>query len=57
LISSGLGIADAAHLASAESGGSDSVTCDDRLLRQCRRIKPGVWYGTPIAYCEKENLR
>jgi predicted nucleic acid-binding protein len=57
LIRQGLGIADAAHLALAESLGSDFVTCDDRLLRQCRRVKPGVWCGTPIAYCEKENLR
>jgi len=53
----GLGIADAAHLAYAEQAQADFVTCDDRLVRQCRRAGSRLWTGTPIAYCEKENLR
>ncbi|MBI5651245.1 MAG: PIN domain-containing protein [Chloroflexi bacterium] len=57
LTQKGVGIADAAHLAFAEQAQSDFITCDDRLIRQCRRIGIRVWYGTPIAYCEKENLR
>jgi predicted nucleic acid-binding protein len=57
LVQQGLGIADAAHLAFAEQAGADFVTCDDRLLRRCRRIQPGVWCGTPIAFCDKENLQ
>jgi len=57
LVQQGLGVADAAHLASAEQAEADFVTCDDRLLRQCRRIQPDVWCGTPIAFCDKENLR
>jgi predicted nucleic acid-binding protein len=57
LTQQGLGAADAAHLAFAEQAGADFVTVDDRLLRQCHRVKPTVWYGTPPAYCEKENLR
>lgn len=57
LAQQGLGPADAAHLALAEQAESDFVTCDDRLLRQCGRIRPGIWCGTPIAYCEKEDLR
>ncbi len=56
-VQQGLGPADAAHLACAEQVGADFVTCDDRLLRQCRRIRPGVWCGTPAAFCEKEDLR
>gem|GEM_PF-1482095 len=36
---------------------ADFVTVDDRLLKQCRRVQATVWYGTPLAYCEKENLR
>lgn len=52
-----LGPADAAHLAFAEDARADFVTCDDRLLRQCRRVRPGVWFGTPIAFCDKEDLR
>jgi predicted nucleic acid-binding protein len=57
LTQQGLGVADAAHLAFAEQAQADFVTVDDRLLRQCRRIKPEVWYGSPSAYCDKENLR
>jgi predicted nucleic acid-binding protein len=57
LAAKGLGPADAAHVAFAELSGCDFVTCDDRLLRQCRRIKPSIWCGTPVAYCEKEELR
>ncbi len=57
LVRQGLGLADAAHLALADQAGCDFVTCDDRLLRQCRRTQLDVWCGTPIAYCEKEDLR
>jgi predicted nucleic acid-binding protein len=56
-VGQGLGVADAAHLAFAEAAQADFVTVDDRLLKQCRRIKPMVWCGSPPAYCEKENLR
>ena len=53
----GIGPADAAHAAYAELTGCDFVTVDDRLLRQLRRSKLRVWSGTPMAYCDKENLR
>lgn len=56
LVRHGLGPADAVHLAFAEAARADFVTCDDRLLRQCRRLTPAVWFGTPVAYCAKENL-
>lgn len=57
LTAEGMGPADAAHLAFAEYVGADFVTCDDRLLRQTRRSQTKVWCGTPVAYCEKENLQ
>lgn len=53
----GLGVADAAHLAFAEQAGCDFVTCDDRLLKQCKRVHPSIWCGTPIAFCERESLK
>lgn len=53
----GLGAADAAHLAFAEAAHADFVTCDDRLLRQCRRAQLETWCGTPVAFCDKENLQ
>lgn len=57
LVQQRLGAADAAHLAFAEEAQADFITCDDRMLRRCHRIKPTVWCGTPIAFCTKENLR
>jgi predicted nucleic acid-binding protein len=57
LVAQGLGPADAAHLAFSEAAAADFVTCDDRLLRQCRRLPSTCWCGTPLALCEKENLR
>jgi predicted nucleic acid-binding protein len=56
-VAQGLGVADAAHLAFAEAAQAEFVTVDDRLLKQCRRVKPDVWCGTPPTYCEKENLK
>lgn len=52
----GLGSADAAHLAFAEAAVASFVTCDDRLIRQCRRVQPDVWCGSPVAFCSEENL-
>jgi len=57
LVAQGIGVADAVHLAFAEQAQAEFITVDDRLLRKCRRIKPSVWYGTPLTYCDKENLR
>lgn len=53
----GLGVADAVHVAIAESVEADFVTCDDRLIRQLRRVEARVWFGTPPEYCVKEDLR
>lgn len=53
----GMGVADAAHVAFAEAAGCDFVSVDDRLIRQCARIPIAVWSGSPMAYCDKENLK
>jgi predicted nucleic acid-binding protein len=40
LVDRGLAAADAVHVAAAETAGADVfLTCDDRLLRQCQRLK------------------
>lgn len=52
-----MGVADAAHVAFAEFAKADFVTVDDRLLKLCRRLDIQVWYGTPLAFCDKEELR
>jgi predicted nucleic acid-binding protein len=56
LVQQGLGLADAAHLAYAEEAKASFVTCDDQLIRQCHRVQPGIWYGTPVALCDEQNL-
>ena len=56
LVAQGLGTADAAHVAFAEQAKADLVTCDDRLIRRYQRARPLIWCGTPIAFCDKENL-
>jgi hypothetical protein len=56
LVAQGMGTADAAHVALAEQAGCDFVSCDDQLLSQCLRIGITVWFGSPIAYCDKEDL-
>ena len=57
LISTGLGIADAAHLVFAETVGADFITCDDKLCKKCRTSDLIIWTGNPVAFCDKEGLR
>lgn len=57
LVAQGVGVADAAHLAFAEQSSAEFITVDDQLLRRCRRIKLSIWCGSPLAYCDKENLQ
>lgn len=56
-IGHGFGVADAAHVAFAEQSGADFITCDDKLLKQCRRIKITSWFGDPVLFCVKERLK
>ena len=51
------GIADAAHVAFAEQGGAEFISCDDSLIKKCLRHKVKIWCGNPVAFCEKEGLR
>ena len=53
----GIGVADAAHLAFAEQARADFVTVDDRFLKKTKRFMLPIWTGSPLAFCEKENLR
>ena len=53
----GFGLADAAHLAFAESYDTDFISCDDKLLKKCSKSKIQIWTGTPIVFCDKERLK
>ena len=57
LVSTSFGVADAAHLVSAEAAGADFITCDDKLCKKCRTIDTVIWTGNPVAFCDKEGLR
>lgn len=51
------GVADAAHVAFAEATADVFITCDDRLLRQCRRASLRMRAMSPIDFCLAEDLQ
>jgi predicted nucleic acid-binding protein len=51
------GVADAVHVTFAEATADVFITCDDRLLRQCRRASVRVRAMSPIDFCLAEDLR
>ena len=57
LTHSGMGVADATHVAFAEASEAQFITVDDRLLKQCARLPILVSYDTPLSFCDKENLQ
>ena len=57
LHSRNFGIADAAHVAFAETTADVFITCDDRLARKCRREKVGVTTVNPVEFTIAEDLK
>ena len=57
LVEAGFGTADAAHVAFAEYGGAEFISCDAKLVRKCLTHGVEVWCGNPVAFCEKEGLK
>ncbi len=57
LVEAGLGVADAAHIAFSEASAEYFISCDDRLIKKCRRQAVDVTVMTPIGFCQQENLR
>ena len=53
----GFGPADAAHFAFAEAGNAYFISCDDRLLKKCRKHSIKVWSGSPVLFCTEEELK
>jgi predicted nucleic acid-binding protein len=55
LTEAGFGALDAAHVACAEVAACDCLlTCDDRLMRQARRVQPAVHVQNPVEYLEEQ---
>lgn len=57
LYSLGFGVADAAHVAFAEETSAYFISCDDRLLKECRKHSVEVLAVNPVEFCVKEDLR
>ena len=57
LVGLGFGVADAAHVAFAEWGEAQFISCDDKLLRKCSTHEIRVWCGNPVSFCEKEGIK
>jgi predicted nucleic acid-binding protein len=51
------GIADAAHVAFAEAAADFFISCDDRLVRKCRREKVTVTAMNPVEFTIAEDLK
>ena len=51
------GIADAAHFALAEATADVFITCDDRLLKKCRKEKVTVTVVNPVEFAIAEDLK
>lgn len=52
-----LGIADAAHLAFAEATSDIFITCDDKLLKKCKRNNIKIQSVSPLEFCTMEDLK
>lgn len=57
LVNSGFGIADAAHIAYAEKVQASFISCDDKLIKKCLRSGTKIWAGSPVLFCEKEDIK
>ena len=58
LYSLNCGIADAAHVAFAETSTEYFITCDDKLLKKVRQLKGSNLEAiNPVNFCIKEDLR
>ena len=51
------GIADAAHVALAEAIADFFITCDDRLLKKCKKEKVKVTALNPVEFVSAEDLK
>jgi len=57
LHSLGFGVADAAHVGFAEETADVFISCDDRLLKKCRKHHVSVESMNPVEFCVKEDLK
>ncbi|MBU1678345.1 MAG: hypothetical protein KKD86_05740, partial [Bacteroidetes bacterium] len=51
------GLADSAHIAFAEQSVDFFITCDEKLLRRCKKHHVNIKAMNPIEFCIEEELR
>lgn len=56
LYASGFGVADAAHVAFAEQTAEFFITCDDRLLKRCKKSDLNILACSPVEFVSQEDL-
>jgi predicted nucleic acid-binding protein len=57
LVALKFGVADAAHVAFAEATADCLISCDDKLLKRCRRHQVSLPAMNPVEFCMQEDLR
>ncbi len=57
LYSQRFGVADAAHVAFAEATANVFITCDDRLIKKCKREQVLVSVMNPVEFAIAEDLK
>ncbi len=57
LISYNFGIADAAHIAFSEHYNSSFISCDDKLLKKCKKFIKIIDCINPTTFCEMEKIK
>jgi hypothetical protein len=57
LVDLGFGVADAAHVAFAETSADVLISCDDDLLKKCRKHVNRLRVCNPVSFVQEENLK
>lgn len=51
------GVADAAHVAFAQATSEVFITCDDKLLKKCKKNNIKILAVSPLEFCTMEDLK
>ncbi|MCX7047705.1 MAG: hypothetical protein NTX50_19745 [Candidatus Sumerlaeota bacterium] len=57
LFTQSFNLMDSAHVAFAENSAAEFITCDDRLIRKCRKTNLGTPAFYPEDFCRIEGLK
>lgn len=57
LCSLNIGVADAAHVAFAETSADNFITCDDKLFKKVCKLECEMKTINPVHFCTKEDLK